>query len=158
MPLSSPPQASPGNHFWILRTGNGSGSSGTKVRRFSTIEATSWIGDGSDAIVYADSSVWGAVLTAARPGMYEIAYTDGSASVSSCSFGIALNEVNTTTSIVAIPAARRLAMTQPNGFAIHTVTRVVRLNVGDYVLAYHDGNCDLATSAVMFSIRRVGIV
>lgn len=157
MPLNSQPSASPGNHFWILRSGNGSGSINTKLRRFTTIEATSWLGNGSDAIFYSDFAQYGGGFGISIAGMYEISVTDGSATASACSFGISISPWSGSVNIQSLPAASRLAMTQPNGFAIQTVTRVVKLVPGDLIYSHHDGSCDLTTNAVMFSIRRVGV-
>jgi hypothetical protein len=55
----------------IVDTGNGFGSSNTKIRRFTNID----VNTGSD-ITYVDSSTDGGTFTINTNGMYSISYTD----------------------------------------------------------------------------------
>jgi hypothetical protein len=69
------PQFSDSDSYVRVATGNGFGSSATTIRRFASVTSNV----GSD-ILYADSATAGASFTVQSAGVYNIAYTDVSAS------------------------------------------------------------------------------
>jgi hypothetical protein len=143
-----------GNHSIVVNTGNGSGSTNTAIRRFSTTQLS--VGT---AITYADSAAAGASFTINDDGIYAMTYQDLSIGGSS-TFGISINSSQLTTNIVSITAANRLAITrEPSGGIPGVVTCVERLVSGD-VIRPHENNVagmDGSSNLVKFSIRKIGI-
>jgi hypothetical protein len=151
---SAPIPATVGNNSIVVNTGNGSGSTNTVIRRFSTTQLS--VGT---AITYADSAAAGASFTITEDGIYAMTYQDLSVGGSS-TLGISINSSQLTTSIVSITAANRLAMTRDPGASLPGVlTCVERLVPGDVIRPHGDGAASLNSTAnyVKFSIRKIGI-
>jgi len=129
-------------------SGNGHGSTGTMIRRFSN---TTFSNGG--AITYADSSTNGGSFTINEHGIYAISYTDRYES-GSAFFGISVNASSLTTNVASIAVGERLHRVQSNTeFACCAAT--VRLSEGDVVRAHTNGSTDNATSSVQFIITQV---
>jgi hypothetical protein len=147
-------QAAPaGDHSVVVTTGNGHGSTNTKVRRFTTTLSST-----GTSITYADSGTLGATFTINSAGLYEI-HTSDLISGSNTLFGASVNSSELTTAIQAITAANRLAVSQtPGSSLMSAVTVTARLSAGDVVRPHTDGtpNSTDAYSCV-FSIRKVGV-
>lgn len=143
-----------GDHEVTVHTGNGHGSTNTKVRRFTTT-----LRSVGTAITYADSATLGATFTINEPGLYEICYQDVYAT-GNASLGVSLNSATLTTSIASItdPAVRVLIGTSTSASASQPecITRTLRLAAADVIRPHTDGNVNGATSAVLFSIRKIG--
>ena len=140
-----------GDHGVRVTTGNGHGSTNTKIRRFTTTASST-----GTAITYADSATLGASFTINVPGVYAISYSDAySASVQN--HGISLNSAQLTTDIFSITAANRLGLTY--NFANNlgcTVTVVVALVAGDVIRPHTSGSQDNAVAATSyFYIQKV---
>lgn len=86
-----------------LDTGNGHGSTNTKIRRFANIRQND-----SDAITYADSSTDGASFTVSENGLYFIEYCEyaPSGNPTTTVFGISLNSAVLTTNISSVTYAQ----------------------------------------------------
>jgi hypothetical protein len=141
-----------GDHAVTVTTGNGHGSTNTKIRRFTTTQSS--VGS---AITYADSATLGASFTINSDGLYEIYYGDASSSGSNI-VGISLNSAQLTTDIQAITAANRVGLSASvtaNDTA--PVTRTLRLVATD-VIRPHTNSAPNAGTAyqTIFSVRKVG--
>lgn len=141
-----------GNHAVFVTTGNGHGSTNTKIRRFTTTQSSS----GTD-ISYADSATLGASFTINADGLYAMIYCDAY-SVASHPLGISVNSAQLTTSIASITAANRLGMTNClEGGMSNSISLTSRLVAGDVIRAHDGGLNDYSTgNYVYFSILKVG--
>lgn len=142
-----------GDHEVTVHTGNGHGSTNTKIRRFTTT-----LRNVGSAITYADSAANGASFTINKGGLYELFYADG-ASSSTGWFGATVNSSQLTTAINSITDMSVRAMlcftSQVEADRPFSVTRTVRLLANDVVRPHTNGNANLGAMA-MFSIRRIG--
>jgi hypothetical protein len=152
LPTAGTVAVDPGDHIVRVTTGNGHGSTNTKIRRWTTTEQNT-----GTAITYADSSTDGGAFTIATAGIYEVYYSEDKSS-GGAYFGISVNSNQLTTTIYSITAAHRKAMAWQNVAGGNlTVTRVLKLAASDVVRAHTDGtpnDTDIADS--VFSIRRIG--
>jgi hypothetical protein len=136
-----------------LHTGNGHGSTNTKIRRFSTE-----VSNLGNAITYADSATLGASFTINEDGVYNISYNDGLTS-SAVTIGISLNSTELSTGIAAITSiADRLNM-MATGAANFTgaCSWSGSLEKGDIVRLHGTGTENFTNSA-NFTISRIGDV
>jgi hypothetical protein len=143
-----------GDHEITVHTGNGYGSTNTKIRRFTTT-----LRQAGTAVQYVDDAVNGATFTIVDAGLYEVNYTDVYNTASSFLIGVTVNATNLTTSVNATPVANRIVFgAGPGGAAFPAcVTRTVRLFSGDVVRPHTDGQPNATTASVLFSIRKVGL-
>ena len=142
-----------GDHAVVVHTGNGHGSTNTKILRYTT--AMTNVGT---AITYADSATLGATFTINETGIYEI-YTQGTALGSSQTIGISLNSAALTTGVNSIPVATRLGAVANGSTAASAtlgVSRVARLVAGDVIRSHTDGAAVGANDLTFFSIRKIG--
>lgn len=133
-----------GDHSVMVNTGNGWGSTNTKIRRWTTTQSSS-----GTAITYADSATLGGSFTINSPGLYAITAYDNTND-----FGISLNSAQLTTAVTAITTADRLAYSNNNGLSILVrlaATNVIRAHFGS-VVAGSD-----TTYGQYFAIRKVGV-
>ena len=140
-----------GDHSVTVHTGNGHGSTNTKIRRFTTAMVNT-----GTAITYADSATLGASFTINDTGIYEVCYEEPLSGAGA--FGVSLNSAALTTSIATIPVATRMAYAFHNnasGFNL-SVTRTLRLSASDVIRPHTDGAIADTTDKVFFSIRKVG--
>lgn len=145
-----PNVSSVGHHEVTVHTGNGRGTSATKIRRYSTALVN--IGT---AITYADNSSNGASFTINEDGVYAMTTTDRSTGGSGV-IGISRNSAALTTSIDGIPVATRVIQSQLSSNAHYTTGRTMFLSAGDVIRSHDDGSCDLTDDRVMFTITKVG--
>jgi hypothetical protein len=141
-----------GDHSVFVTTGNGHGSTNTKIRRFTTTQSSS-----GSAITYADSATLGATFTINSAGLYAITYAD-SASAGAQNFGVSVNSAQLTSDIVLITAANRLGMTFSVGAGLGNALTIVALLAAGDVLRAHDAgsNNDAGAATSYFSIRKIG--
>lgn len=135
--------------IWLI-TGNGYGSTNTKIRRFTTIQKNT----GSD-ITLTQSATDGDSMTINKTGTYLVYYQDFHTSANS-NMGISINSTELTTSIATVTAANVLARFT-NGASVPGCTSVVAyLLAGDVLRAHTDGSA-AATGATdtMFKVERV---
>lgn len=141
----------PRSEVWLY-TGNGYGSTNTKIRRFTNTAKN--IGT---AITYADSSTAGASFTINEDGVYSILFTDG-ATGSGGAAGISLNSSELTTNIYSITATNRLAMSNwvASSSGGITVNSILNLSAGDIIRPHTDGvGTGNFTTSAAFRITKV---
>lgn len=134
-----------------VTTGNGSGSTNTKIRRYSTTA----ISTGSD-ITYADSATNGASFTINASGLYSISRTDKN-SASAITFGVTKNTASGSTGIGSVAASELVCVTDAGSTTRGSCSIVVPLSAGD-VIRPHDGTTtadDTTASGSYFSITRL---
>lgn len=141
--------AVPGSEVW-LETGNGFGSTNTRIRRFTN----SVVNTGSD-ITYADSATLGATFTINQDGIYAIDAVDSN-TAAAFKHGISVNSNQLTTDIGIITASHRLGFAHTSAANFFTqVSAVARLSSGDVVRAHSQTGTNGATSGVMFRITQL---
>lgn len=130
-----------------VHTGNGHGSTNTKIRRFTTeLTAT------GTAITYADSAANGGSFTINESGVYTVSYCDR-VNTGTANFGISVNTSEATTNIQSIIASNRFAVgTSAADYACVCVT--MRLDAGDVVRAHTDGTPNNTAAAVQLTITQ----
>ena len=134
-----------------LRTSNGSGSSNTMIRRFTTS-----VSDVGSDITYADSATLGGTFTINTTGIYSISYGDIWNAASW--MGISLNSSQLTTAILSITAADRLMIstTTAAGYAA-ALSWTGHLTAADVIRAHESGTAEHAsTQFANFTITKVG--
>ena len=136
------------NSMVRLHTGNGHGSTNTRIRRFSTIEKS--IGN---SITYTDSATSGAEFLINDPGQYSITYVDGFVGTNT-NTGVSVNSTQLTTNINDIAIGDILSYEATSGQQV-SVSVIVDLEVGDIVRA-HDAGANNTTKAI-FIISKIGV-
>lgn len=139
-----------GQHEVVLSTGNGYGSTNTKIRRYTTIDKNE-----GTSISYVDSATLGASFTINDAGVYTISMNDAY-SASTVQFGASLNSAQLTTAINSITAADRILYGETIAAGKGNMTsRTLFLNVGDVVRPHTTGTADEASALTsVFSIVR----
>jgi hypothetical protein len=137
-----------------LQQGNGSGSSSTKIRRYTTTITNT----GSD-ITYADSATLGATFTINTTGLYHISRGDGNTGAA-VHLGFSVNSAQLTTAVQSCTASTILAAcATASAGSLAYIADTVYLTAGDVVRA-HDGTstCNFTTPAqlISFRITRIG--
>ena len=133
-----------------LDTGNGYGSTNTKIRRFSN-ETAATIGD---AFTYADSSTLGMSVTVNRDCVASISYTDGGSVATN--MGISLNSSQLTTNIDSITVADRLiAGAGISGTLVQNMAVTIKLEKGDIIRAHTDGGTNSTLSRTQFVVQEL---
>jgi hypothetical protein len=128
-------------------TGNGYGSTNTKVRRFTNVRQTL-----GNAITYADSASIGGTWTINQPGTYSISYSDQS-SIGAGDIGIVVNGTAGTTSINNVTYAqglRQISTTSTTNPGDVSWTGV--LKQGDVIWVQTDGNANSTTATSMVTV------
>lgn len=139
-----------GDQAVVVHTGNGHGSTNTKIRRFTT--AMTEVGT---AITYADSAANGASFTINETGLYSINYAESHGAA--YYHGVSVNSTQLTTDIYSITVANRLLMRNAGGAFEGSVSITERFIAGDVIRAHNGTTLPTVTSdAVKFSIRKVG--
>lgn len=160
--VNNPPSSSPsywqslisniGDHIITARQANGYGSTNTKRRKYSVIEAST-----GAAMSYTNSATLGFSVTVNEAGFYEITIRDYRAAGSAL-FGVSKNSAQLTTAIDSITVTD-IVMVSGSGTSGNQITRTMLLNAGDVIGPHDMGTMD-STSGVtsMFSMRKVGNV
>ena len=136
-------------------TGNGHGSTNTKIRRFSNSAST------GTAITYADSSTLGASFTINEDGIYSVGLSD-SRSGGGEDFGFSVNSTQLTTNIGSITAAtvssrsgRLQYFESVSGNITAHGSWTGFLAAGDVLRPHDGGSADDSTATCMFNIAKV---
>lgn len=133
-----------------VRSGNGHGSTNTKIRRFST-EVTN-VGS---AITYADSATDGASFTINETGIYIMNSSD-SYSAGANNYGISLNSSQLTTNIESITVADVVTRLYCSADSFGITCKALRFfSAGDVLRPHTDGNPDATGGKTYFYIRKV---
>lgn len=125
----------------IATGGNGSGSTNTAIRRFTSASTT------GTGITYAASATLGDTFTVTQDGVYGITYIDAGVASSSV-IGISLNSNQLTTGITGITTSNALAMSLINTGASSFITLHVTLRLanGDVIRGHNDTPTPTGTS------------
>jgi hypothetical protein len=150
VPVWATPSSGPGTNQVLLRTGNGTGSTGDKIRRFTTTVINT-----GTAITYADSATDGASFTINEDGIYAVVYAD-TGSVGAY-YGITVNQPDLTINVFSVPNANTIGFilissTAASSTSFSTVFRfvasdVVRPCIGNTVAG--------TTSQIRFYITKI---
>lgn len=131
-----------------VSTGNGYGSTNTKIRRFSVTVKS--VGTG---ITYADSATDGSSFTITEDGVYSMSFTD----VHSSAFavGISLNSTEMTTAVPSITDAHILAVNDAPAAGRAHCAATSSLKVGDIVRPHAETVSANTSTSVRFRICQV---
>lgn len=133
-------------------SGNGHGSTATKIRRFSNTRKST-----GTAITYADSSTNGGTFTINEAGIYAISYHDAYGTGSE-TIAITVNDTATTTSasgpLTYAQGLRAMGRISTAGGTMN-VAWTGNLAAGDVVRAHDNGNSNATDSTCMFTICKV---
>jgi hypothetical protein len=142
-----------GTHKIVLHTGNGHGSTGTKIRRFTTALVNT-----GDAMTYADSGTNGGSITINADGIYRFSYGDRRASGGDSYVGLTLNAPDLTDGITSSTTiAYRLApYAQSAAGDVALCSTTAKLSGGDVVRAQTDGNTDITDDSCMLIAEKIG--
>lgn len=141
----SPPIPGASESEVIVHTGNGHGSTNTKIRRFTTIDQNV----GSD-ITYADSATLGGSFTINQTGVYAMYSQDVGQNLDAIT-----RNANGTLNPTAANTSQILAIQGTTGTNAKSISRVAKLIAGDVVRVHTNGSNTDTTAAVLFSIRRL---
>lgn len=132
----------------LAHTGNGHGSTNTKVRRFTSSSAV------GSAITYADSATNGGSFTVNETGVYSVTYSDSH--TSAANIGISVDSSTLTTNIESVTIAngkKVIGSLAANGYI--EVSCDLNLNAGSVIRAHTDGTPANATDNVIFRVTKV---
>lgn len=133
-----------------LHTGNGYGSSNTRIRRFTTT-----VDNIGSAITLADSSTLGATFTINEDGVYYVTFGDTS-STGAINVGISLNSSQLTTNIELITVADRLTSTTSGGSTFEVIASWAGVLSQDDVIRAHGDSFADGTANTNFTITKLG--
>lgn len=142
-----------GDHIVTVHTGNGHGSTNTKIRRFTTtLEST------GTKITYADSATLGASFTINEDGLYEIYYQELASALTA--YGASKNSSQLTTTIASITIADRIIFSELDNIVNPVpASRIVKLSATDIIRPHTAGSSIVdASSQSLFSIRAIANV
>lgn len=134
-------------------TGNGHGSTNTKIRIFTTVRTSQGTG-----ITYATSAANGDTFTINEKGLYFIQYTDKFSGGTQFNVGISKNSSQLTTDIETITATDRLLYNNKATNVFTEASGVFLLAATDVIRAHTDGdpdNADARTQIMIVQICRV---
>lgn len=136
-----------------IDTGNGHGSTNTRIRRFTNVRANSL----GSYLTYADDASLGMSITCNIAGRYEFTYADYN-NAGSGAIGISLNTAVPTTNVSALSYAqgKRTIINTPGAATSSSTTITLDLNPGDVVRAHTSANVNGADDNVFFRAIRVG--
>jgi len=137
------------NSSVVIDTPTGHGSSGTKVRTFTSGNVTTI---GTD-ITYASDTTNGDTFTVNTAGVYAISYSDSRAATTA-TIGISLN-ATTTTTVWSLVQANLLGYTETGAAVTGQVSTTVRLSATDIIRAHDDGNADGTAVYHQFRIEKI---
>jgi len=149
-----------------FHTGNGHGSSSTKIRRFTnyTIDNSVAFASASaqtittNAIECIDSSTLGLVCEVLSDGTYHISYTEVSSGGSILSAGLSLNSTELTTSIQSINADDRLSTLALIAGNFPGVSKWSgALKKGDKIRPHTDSNVESLDARATFTISKARV-
>lgn len=146
-----------GDHSVVVTTGNGHGSTNTKIRRFTTTLSST-----GTAITYADSAANGASFTINEAGLYSISYCDYGPVSTVVQYGVSKNSAQLTTDVGSITATDRVAIASNyestgNPWAI-PLSISQRFAAGDVIRPHTNGTPNSSSTALnYFSITKIGV-
>lgn len=148
------PQGSSANIGTTYCTGNGFGTTDTKIRRFTTV--LEFTGASGSYILSNDSAANGTTFTVQESGLYNIHYSEPTAAA--VTFGVSVSSSQLTTGVASITVNYRAAICgSGSGGGVPSVSRTMWLNSGSIVRAHWDSGTAIdGDNRAFFSIRKVG--
>ncbi len=133
-----------------LHTGNGYGSSNTKIKRFTTV-----VENLGNAITYADSATDGSSFTINEKSVYHISYTSSASAASTG--GLSVNSAELTTNMSSLTNVVDRLASETHGGAQYTTSLAWAgvLYQGDIVRPHNDGSSGTG-SRESFTITKIG--
>lgn len=143
------PMSMIGDQEVVVHTGNGYGSTNTRIRRFTTI-----LKNVGSAITYADNATLGGSFTINQDGIYAIYRSEPF--VAGGVFGVSLNTTLPASNFTLLPIAERLMSDSLSSTNTQSSTsRVLQLDAGD-VLRSHDAAVLTGTTDMCFmAVKRI---
>jgi hypothetical protein len=137
---------SPEGHV-LLDTGNGHGSTDTNIRRFTN--ATVF----GDAFTHTGTAANGSAITAVRPMIAYVTYTDRY-SIGSAAVGFSNNAAGAdlTTNILSLAAPKKVQVVTLSNDEYGNVSAMVKLAAGDIIRPHTNGTPDNTTDNCQFKI------
>jgi hypothetical protein len=133
----------------LLYTGNGLGSTATKIRRYTDSIVT------GGTLSYSDSSTNGALVTVLQPGTYAISYCDGAAGAEEY-FGISINASSLTTDISSLSFANgRRTLDRSISARSSCNSATLNLVAGDEIRPHTNGTAGNGSSSFYVTDVRV---
>lgn len=134
-----------------LDTGNGHGSTATKVRRFTNTRKSQ-----GNALTVTDTAADGTYVTVNEAGVYSIHYSDYKSS-GAVFIAPTINVSSTTTNANSLTYAngRRLGVSTPGTNASATASWTGKLEVGDVIRAMNDGTANSSDAFCALSIIKI---
>lgn len=132
-----------------VTTTNGFGSTGTRIRRFSSVVDNIGVD-----VEYADSAVDGATFTAKSDGIYEISYTDIFSTATF--FAISKNSSSLSTDASSLPVSERLASNTTVASSAQNIAWGGYLNAGDIIRPHTNVGTQVAPELASFTMSKVG--
>lgn len=134
----------------FVDTGNGCGSTATKVRRFSNIRKNT-----GTAITYADSAVNGGTFTIAEDGIYSITYGDANAAGSYIAITVDVSSVTTSPNGLTYANGRRHGTNLATGGIVSATSWTGFIAAASVVRAQNAGGNADGDGFCSFSITQV---
>ena len=131
-----------------VHTGNGSGSTNDKIRRFSTTEINT-----GTSITYADSATDGASFTINEDGIYAISYFDINSAAGQ--MGASKNSSQLTTAIASITATDRIMYSELEAANGENASVTLKLESGDVIRPHNGGSLSGTQTVIYFHITQV---
>ena len=143
------PMAMVGDQEVVVHTGNGYGSTNTKIRRYTTTLKNS-----GSAITYADSATLGASFTINVGGIYAIYRAEQF--VAAGNMGVSLDTATPTTNIQLLAVDEILILDQMiSTKTYHSVCRVAHLAAGGVLRPHDSAALNGTTDACMMAVKRI---
>lgn len=134
----------------IVHTGNGHGSTNTKIRRYTTAKINTGTG-----ITYADSAANGCSFTFNESGFYKVRIKDASSS-GACNYGFSIDSAQLTTNIESITDSFRMILVTTSAANIQLgETELIKIVAGSVGRVHTDGSPNLASVNSLCSILKV---
>lgn len=142
------PQAEIKDNIVTVHTGNGHGSTNTKIRRYTTTMTNT-----GTAITYADSAANGASFTVNENGLYQVYMQEKGGS--SGNAGASLNSSELTVDIQTIAIATRIFLFGYSG-VVSPATRIILCSAGDVIRPHTNAASNISiTNEALFSVRKL---
>lgn len=139
----------------LLHSGNGHGSTNTKIRRYSTVVSTD---DPLSLLTVTQSATNGDSVTLVKAGIYEAAVVDG-ATGSVASIGISKNSNQLTTNITGINISHFISTADSASGAQASTARTFIGFPGDVIRSHDSGAADLTTNVLSnFSVTLLALL
>lgn len=132
---------------------NGSGSTATRIGRFSNVQKQT--GNGV-FYAYSDSATEGMSVQILKPGLYFVASSLNPGSPTTVGISVNSNLLTTNLSSLTYAQGKRAEASSAGTGITGLATTVLRLNFNDVIRYHHDGTTGSANPRTYFHLLRVG--